>query len=673
MSDFTRRAFFKTGSAPVLPLASLAVNAATTSPPAKLKPPTDPLSLRWLDDQAPALSLGQTKIYGLHASKGRHWLPFSVRPYFYAGAESVRVRHTFIFDGDEHKDFLRGIGLRLKVPLRDPPHDRHVRFAGKDGGLWAEGVRNLTGLRRDPGAAVRAAQLAGLACPPLAEFGAQVRQHLERIPAWGDYTLSQLAADAFQIRKRTKAGHGWIPAAWGHRAPGTGYIGGATVGVGLGRDSEPGLDRQALARMKRLITPLMLCAGLLCGAAVQAADTYKIIFGGPPEDVSRARESYSREHGYGFEPGAELMESPQGLGSSGKPFFFSADLPEGNYRVSLDFGGPAASASTVRAELRRLMLEDAANPTGGVRSFTVNVRTPMIPASDGIKAGRVQLKAPRETIEEAWAWDAKLTLEFSGNTTGLRSISITPVKVPTLFLLGDSTVADQSQEPYASWGQMLPRFFKPGVAVANHAESGETLRDSLARRRLDKIASALQAGDTVLLQFGHNDQKQIKAGSGDTASYSAELKQHVLAVRARGGVAVIVSPMERRGFDAQGQVLPSLLAYADAAARVATELDAPFIDLNAQSKVFYAALGPERSKLAFAQPEPGKVDNTHHNNYGSYQLARLIVQGLRQAGLAVAREIADDFAVLDPARPDAPENFQLAASPKVTHQRPLGD
>jgi lysophospholipase L1-like esterase len=421
--------------------------------------------------------------------------------------------------------------------------------------------------------------------------------------------------------------------------------------------------------MKNFISLLMLYAGLLCSAAVQAADHYKIVFGGTPASFSREREDYSRERGYGFEPGAELTATPQGL-SSAKPFFFSADLPEGNYRVSIDFGG---AANTVRAELRRLMLEDTANSAGGVRSFTVNVRTPKIPASNGIKAGSVNLKVPRETTEEAWAWDAKLTLEFGASSSTLRSIAITPVKVPTLFLLGDSTVADQSQEPYASWGQMLPRFFKPGVAVANHAESGETLRDSLARRRLDKILSALEPGDTVLLQFGHNDQKQIKAGSGDTASYSAELKQHVQSVRAHGGLAVIVSPMERRGFDAQGQVLPSLLAYAEAAARVATELNAPFIDLNAQSKVFYAALGPERSKLAFAQPEPGKVDNTHHNNYGSYQLARLIVQGLRQAGLPVASEIADDFTAPDPARPDAPENFKLAASPKVTHQRPLGD
>ncbi|MDM4765228.1 Tat pathway signal sequence domain protein [Pelomonas sp. SE-A7] len=174
------------------------------------------------------------KIEGEHKSQGRGWLPFSVRLYFYAGAESVRVMHTFVFDGDEHKDFLRGIGLRFEVPMRDALHDRHVRIAGENGGLWAEGVRNLTGLRRDPGAAVRAAQLAGQACPPLEQWGAQVRKLHHRIPAWGDYSLGQLSADGFQIRKRTKAGHGWIPAAWGHRAPGSGYIGGASGGVVFG-------------------------------------------------------------------------------------------------------------------------------------------------------------------------------------------------------------------------------------------------------------------------------------------------------------------------------------------------------------------------------------------------------------------------------------------------------
>ena len=170
------------------------------------------------------------KIDGQHAGAGRAWLPFTVRLYFYAGSEAVRLMHSFVFDGDENKDFIRGLGVRFAVPLRDLLHDRHVRFAGEGGGLWAEAVRGLTGLRRDPGAAARQAQLAGKACPPVGTFPANVRTRLELIPAWGDYTLAQPAANAFTLRKRTKPGHGWIDVDQGGRAAGTGYIGGATGG-----------------------------------------------------------------------------------------------------------------------------------------------------------------------------------------------------------------------------------------------------------------------------------------------------------------------------------------------------------------------------------------------------------------------------------------------------------
>ncbi|RJG21266.1 exo-rhamnogalacturonan lyase family protein [Massilia cavernae] len=185
-----------------------------------------------LEQHGPVRSV--VKVEGHHreaGGTGRSWLPFTVRLYFYAGAESVRIMHTFVFDGDEQKDFLRGLGLRFDVPLADVPHERHVRFGGESGGLWAEGVRNLTGLRRDPGEAVRKAQLAGLAVPPMTE---RVSRSLHLIPAWGDYSLSQMSADSFRIRKRTKAGHGWIDAAWGRRAPGLGYIGGTSGGVAFG-------------------------------------------------------------------------------------------------------------------------------------------------------------------------------------------------------------------------------------------------------------------------------------------------------------------------------------------------------------------------------------------------------------------------------------------------------
>lgn len=180
---------------------------------------------------------GAARAAGQHSD--RAWLPFDLRLYLHAGGDALRIVHVFHYDGQPERDFIRGLGLRFDVPLRDAPHDRHVRLAGDDTaehghGLWAEAVRNLTGLRRDPGAAVRAAQLAGERCPPMDGWHPSVRRFLERIPAWGDVALHQLSPDAFQIRKRTQTGQSWVHAAWGRRAAGLGYVGGASGGVAFG-------------------------------------------------------------------------------------------------------------------------------------------------------------------------------------------------------------------------------------------------------------------------------------------------------------------------------------------------------------------------------------------------------------------------------------------------------
>ncbi|MGN9910056.1 exo-rhamnogalacturonan lyase family protein [Phytohabitans sp. LJ34] len=164
--------------------------------------------------------------------EGHHggWLPFSVRLYFYAGAPDVRVVHTFVWDGDPERDFLAGLGLSADVVMRDDPHDRHVRLAGPEGFL-TEAVRGLTGLRRDPGAAVRRRQVAGHAVGDIADPAVSGRLHL--IPQWNDYTLDQTSADGFLLRKRTAPGHAWVTIPSGTRSAGYGYVGGATGG-GLG-------------------------------------------------------------------------------------------------------------------------------------------------------------------------------------------------------------------------------------------------------------------------------------------------------------------------------------------------------------------------------------------------------------------------------------------------------
>ncbi|PKT74345.1 Tat pathway signal sequence domain protein [Streptomyces populi] len=179
------------------------------------------------------------RIDGKHRKGGRSWLPFSVRLYFYAGADSFRMVHTVTFDGKQEPgrssgDFVRGLGVRFTVPMRDAAYDRHVRIGGDGTGLLREAVQGVTGLRRDPGAAVQAAQFAGERLADPSTWDQRVTTRLQYVPQWGDYTLSQLSADGFTLRKRTKKGHGWIAAGGGRRASGFGYVGGPSGGLSFG-------------------------------------------------------------------------------------------------------------------------------------------------------------------------------------------------------------------------------------------------------------------------------------------------------------------------------------------------------------------------------------------------------------------------------------------------------
>jgi lysophospholipase L1-like esterase len=241
----------------------------------------------------------------------------------------------------------------------------------------------------------------------------------------------------------------------------------------------------------------------------------------------------------------------------------------------------------------------------------------------------------------------------------LQSLEIEKADVPTVFLLGDSTVCDQPAEPWNSWGQMLPRFFKPDIAIANHAESGETIASSLSAHRFDKVFSLMKPGDYLFLQFGHNDMKSRATNALER--YAEDFKRVIAETRARGGMPVLVTSMERRG----GVEAPTLMGYPDAVRAVAKEEHCALIDLNAMSLVFYNALGTNLDK-AFQDP-------THHNNYGSYELAKCVVAGIQQDKLPLAKFIVHDFQGFDPAHPDPVAGFRMPASPQHSDVKPLGN
>ncbi|MBD1551275.1 Tat pathway signal sequence domain protein [Pseudomonas typographi] len=175
-------------------------------------------------------------LYGAHDAVEGHGqlLPFVVRLYAYAGSDTLRLVHTLTFDADAQQDFISGVGVRFDTPLQAPLHDRHVRFVGANGGVFAEAVRGLTGLRRSPGEAVLRAQVEGRSTGPLAGFGEAVASRLQYIPAFGSYRLLQAHPDGFQISKRTAAGCSWLHSATGERAAGVGYVGSPEGGVVFG-------------------------------------------------------------------------------------------------------------------------------------------------------------------------------------------------------------------------------------------------------------------------------------------------------------------------------------------------------------------------------------------------------------------------------------------------------
>ena len=382
---------------------------------------------------------------------------------------------------------------------------------------------------------------------------------------------------------------------------------------------------------------------------------------------------YSKERGFGFEPGAAVQAVDRGakggLISSDKPFLFSVAVPEGNYQVTATLGDPDGdSKTTVKAEIRRLMVEKAHLDKGKVATYTFNVavRTPQIPGG-----GVVRLK-DREKAGEARAWDDKLTLEFDDARPCVSAIEIKQVdNLPVVFVCGDSTICDQPGENFASWGQMLPRFFNSGVVVANHGESGESLRGFLGEKRWEKVLSLMKKGDYMIVQMGHNDEKESGPNVGALTSFKTDLKRFVADTRAKGATPIIVSPMERRSFKDGKQTLTHR-DYPEAFRQVAKEDNVAFVDLTAQSAVFYNALGEEKAYLAFAGTGTQR-DATHHDNYGAYELAKIVVQGIRDQKLDLAKSIVDDFKGFDPAKPDNVDTFTMAAGPSTFNLRPLGN
>ena len=357
--------------------------------------------------------------------------------------------------------------------------------------------------------------------------------------------------------------------------------------------------------------------------------------------------------------------------TSQQPFNFSVAVPDGNYRVTVTLGNKKKAGQTVmRAESRRHYVNEVVTKKGKYTtvSFIVNKHNPVINGDV-----RVKLK-PREVDYKNW--DDSLNLSFCGSAPAVQRIQIEPVtNVTTVFLCGNSTVVDQEDEPWASWGQMITRWFGPQVAIANFAESGLSCTTFLAQLRLDKILSQLKKGDYVIVEFGHNDEKEKKAGDGAWYSYSRNLKIFVDRVKAAGGHIIFCTPTARRSFK-DGHIENTHGDYPAAMKMVAEREQVPVIDLTQMSTIFYETLGEEGSKKAlvhypantFPNQEKALADNTHFNPYGAWEIAKMVVMGLKQIHSPLAAYLRPEWQDFDPARPDDPDTFvwQMSSGSNLT-------
>ena len=343
---------------------------------------------------------------------------------------------------------------------------------------------------------------------------------------------------------------------------------------------------------------------------------------------------------------------------SNAPFTRNIEVPDGNYKVTVVLGSKKKAGKTVvRAENRRLMVDEVATKKGQFKTveFVVNKRTPEIE-----KGKRVKVKDREKNYN---TWDNAINLEFTGAAPAVKEVKIErDTTATTIFLCGNSTVVDQPYEPWASWGQMIPRWFGPEVAISNNAESGLTAGSFLGSYRLDKILTMMKKGDYVICEFGHNDQKEKMAGAGAWYNFSYNLKVFIDKVRAKGGNIIFVTPTQRRRFDdaTHSKILETHGDYPDAMRAVAKREGVPVIELHDMTRTFFETLGYENSKKALvhypANTFPGQdkplADNTHFNPYGAYEIAKMVVMGMKQLNLPIVKYLRSDWKDFNQAQPD---------------------
>lgn len=304
--------------------------------------------------------------------------------------------------------------------------------------------------------------------------------------------------------------------------------------------------------------------------------------------------------------------------SGNNPIKCTIPVPaNGNYNVTVELGSAqTASTSQVEAELYRIVVPSLELAAGAYsqQTFSVNVRT--------------------EDHDDYDAPGKELNILIDGSAPALHGLGYAAASMPTLFVVGDSTVCDWDPAHAGvgpterGWAQEFSQFLKPGLAVANYADSGDT-----AGSLYGKFASrgaVLKEGDYLFIQFGHNDQKS----QSTIDSYKANLMKFITDARNAKATPVLFSPAARRKqLDGSPATLddPGFMGLDQQARDLAKSENVAFVDLTKMALNYYATV--DATKL-FASP----TEIAHFNIAGATALSKLVADALK-AGTTPATSI----------------------------------
>ena len=233
----------------------------------------------------------------------------------------------------------------------------------------------------------------------------------------------------------------------------------------------------------------------------------------------------------------------------------------------------------------------------------------------------------------------------------MMAMALPPEKI-TVYLIGDSTMADKRPGafPETGWGTPFKTFFDSSVVIDNRAKNGRSTRTFISENLWEPIARQLRPGDYVFIQFGHNDEAKEKTERYTSPDeYKHNLERFITETRQRKAIPVLLSPVTRRRFDAQGNVRETHEAYSPLVEEVAKQTGTHFIDLDKKSRQLLQQFGPDNSRLLFLQLEAGehpnypagKDDNTHFNEFGARKIAQIVLSEILTLRLDLAERVVN--------------------------------